>query len=170
MGSKNLAPPTGIRSPSRPARNESLYRLRHPAIQAQYLKKLHLYMKLLNKKLIAGTQHKQPLWTIISTNQHNNQLAQELSKHGKKKDVICFSRISSDFCGAWRVHGETKHARLGSFQPLMLSSWESWPRTPTFAQPMYPNVVQNFFLRCTFSDTRNISKCHKETMQIAQSL
>jgi len=29
-GAENLAPPTGIRSPDRPARSQSLYRLRHP--------------------------------------------------------------------------------------------------------------------------------------------
>jgi len=30
-GAENLAPPTGIRSPDRPARSESLYQLSYPA-------------------------------------------------------------------------------------------------------------------------------------------
>jgi hypothetical protein len=47
-GAENLLPPTGIRSPDRPARSQSLYRLSYPAHAAQTV-----YLNMRRMKLIA---------------------------------------------------------------------------------------------------------------------
>jgi hypothetical protein len=54
-GAENLAP-TGIRSPDRPARSESLYRLRYPALI--YSHKILYYVNLKN--------YETPVYTVFS--------------------------------------------------------------------------------------------------------
>ena len=44
IGAENLAPPTGIRSPDRPVRSQSLYRLSYPAqLKTEYLNQYYLW-------------------------------------------------------------------------------------------------------------------------------
>ena len=104
---RKISPPTGIRSPDRPARRQSLYRLRYPAHDDTRYSRHITYVRMLLTVTIcqcfmSGWWHTAPIFYV-----HCTYICTEEAPWGLKNTALCANIVNS-----WNKHFDERRSRV----------------------------------------------------------
>jgi hypothetical protein len=91
-GREKISPRTGFRSPDRPARSESLYRLSYPGAQSKQRRQQNFSLYITENKLVSGVVTRVTMvygeLNIVYFTHHKNQVYSSPTVHYERNEQL----------------------------------------------------------------------------------